>query len=1036
MPPISFTLPLLLLGGSPEFLEDRFEMPEGFRIYKVAGRDLCGGSYDIAFDGEGRLLVGDGKQVRRLEDRDGDATYDRSAVIARGLGPRGPQGLLVVGDRLFAVGGDGIQLFEGYASGGELRHRGRIGARFNTGGDHAAHTILRGHDDYLYFITGDGGGTGGRKHITEESSPALAERACSVFRISPEGRRWECVGTGGRNAPNLGMNALGDLFSLDSDMEWHVDLPWWRPVRLNHWLAGGDQGWQGVGAYPPYFIDCLAGIHDVGRGSPDWGVFYEHHSFPERYRDAYFVCDYRSKSATSGGYTTAGRLFAFFLERRGARWEASMEVFAVPRPGARGADGRIDFAVVDVAVGPDGSLFVSDHGQGIWRIFHDPERRSSTAGPPPIVPRAASRSEPRQPAALLEELLSLPQPQAEWSRRRREEIRNALGGAFAPGLRRIAGDPEEKLERRLRALRYLSPGFEALPERFVEELARDPLAEMRGQAAWLLGIRRRPAEAKLLAARLVDDRDPFVRRRALEALTRNRPPREDLGRLVSRLEDPERIIRYAAMVALSHHPRDAWFDRATAGTGPQARLRALVAADLRGEAPPRERLAREVKALLDEVGVRSSREDRLDLLRVIGRFRRTLEATPPLRQAIAAYVLRGYPDEDRDIRWETTRLVGELRVAAGFPPLVRELERQEDPVTQFHVAQALARLPAGWDDELEGRAVDWFLRQQSGWFTEFQGKGLQFRQFWATVLDEFASRHGAALISRLESIDLGSQIGKAVLERAAQSPEGGERLVALYEAREEAADRRRILEELGRVQSPEVSAFLRREFRRVGDERLRSAALGSLARQPPFRENRPFLEEGLFHEDPAVFRACAVSLSRNPGEPQEDIAQLVLSRMHERRETIRAGERFLVAVSGKRRDGYEPRRDVRRNPSDREREAALGFWKAWFREEFSTAFRPVSEEVVEEKSNEDLRKFILADDSAAGSAERGKKIYVQLCGRCHGGTEKRDKEAVIFGPDLTGVTRRLSPEEHADALVYPSKVVAERFKGVVVQTQG
>src|SRR5687768_7912493 len=91
--------------GAIEFLESRFELPSGFRIYRVATAELSGGSYDLCFDGEGRLLVGDGNAVRRLSDKDRDGIYDGFEVIATGLGPRGPQGLLVDGDRLYAVGG-------------------------------------------------------------------------------------------------------------------------------------------------------------------------------------------------------------------------------------------------------------------------------------------------------------------------------------------------------------------------------------------------------------------------------------------------------------------------------------------------------------------------------------------------------------------------------------------------------------------------------------------------------------------------------------------------------------------------------------------------------------------------------------------------------------------------------------------------------------------------------------------------------------------------------------------------------------------
>ncbi len=223
--------------AQPTNLTDQFDLPRGFHIYRAAGADLSGGSYDLCFDGEGRLLVGDGTAVRRLIDRDNDGVYDGYEVITTDLGPRGPQGLLVWGDRLYAVGGDGLQLFEGYRS-GTLIHRGRLGEKFNTGGDHDLHTVLRGHDGYLYLMAGNGAGIEGRRHITEATSPCLFEREASVFRVSTDGQKWEGIARGGRNPPNLGMNYLGELFSWDSDMEWHVGLPWYRPTRLNHWLIG------------------------------------------------------------------------------------------------------------------------------------------------------------------------------------------------------------------------------------------------------------------------------------------------------------------------------------------------------------------------------------------------------------------------------------------------------------------------------------------------------------------------------------------------------------------------------------------------------------------------------------------------------------------------------------------------------------------------------------------------------------------------------------------------------------------------------
>src|ERR1043165_7697910 len=83
------------LRAAPEFVDNLFELPPGFRIYRAATAELSGGSYALTFDGQGRLLVGDGNAVRRLEDVEGDGVFDRYEVIATGLGWRGPQGLLV-----------------------------------------------------------------------------------------------------------------------------------------------------------------------------------------------------------------------------------------------------------------------------------------------------------------------------------------------------------------------------------------------------------------------------------------------------------------------------------------------------------------------------------------------------------------------------------------------------------------------------------------------------------------------------------------------------------------------------------------------------------------------------------------------------------------------------------------------------------------------------------------------------------------------------------------------------------------------------
>ena len=73
--------------------------------------------------------------------------------------------------------------------------------------------------------------------------------------------------------------------------------------------------------------------------------------------------------------------------------------------------------------------------------------------------------------------------------------------------------------------------------------------------------------------------------------------------------------------------------------------------------------------------------------------------------------------------------------------------------------------------------------------------------------------------------------------------------------------------------------------------------------------------------------------------------------------------------------------------------------------------------------------MILSADLHVGDATRGAKLYERLlCNSCHGGGVTPGQEGRLFGPDLAGATRRLSRPELADAIVYPSKQVADRFK--------
>lgn len=790
------------VSSGPVFLEDQFELPAGFRIYKAATAQESGQSYALTFDGQGRLLVGEGTTLRRLKDENGDGVYDSYETLATGLGGRGPQGILVYGDRLYAVGGDGIQLYEGYNGPGPLRHLGRIGEKLGTGGDHDAHTLLRGFDGYVYFMAGNGSGIGKRKHITEETSPMLFERQASVYRIDPDGKKWECVAAGGRNPPNLGLNYLGDFFSFDSDMEWHVGLPFYRPVRLNHWMVGGDQGWHEVGALPPYSLDTLPGVLDVGRGSPTWGTFYEHNQFPERYRNAFVVCDYRWKSATSGNYNSVGRLVSFFLRPDGSRWRAEAETFVRPKPGAKDPAGKpIDFALVDAQVGPDGSLFITDHNQGIWRLVYDPQKRPAA---PPIAPAFAAL--PSGSSGLLTVLLTLPQPGSERTRLREEEIKKALGEWEKP-LANAVFDASLPVGQRLRAVRLLSPNFSSLPSGFLEGLAQSSEFELRGQAAWLIGIRRNEGDYPLLR-RLLGSESLFVRRKCVEAMTQIRSSLivPDLIRLLS---DPDRALAYGAMMALTHYPADQWFPQVAEQGNFTATLRGLTALYTKEERPAVQKVGELFARLVKSAP--ATAQEQLDLMRSLDLYRGSIEQDQPLKTRVAQLVAEGFPSEDGRVTWEKARLIGSFQVTAAIPSLLKLLETDKDEVHQFHYAQNLAALKSGWDEAEEKRFLGWMLAAQQGWFADRNGKGVQFPDFWMTVLNDFGANHPDALIRAASSVRMEGPLGGILLNQVEQRQPGFDTLAALYRGTTHQPSKARLLKLIAKSAEPRAAAFVRSE---------------------------------------------------------------------------------------------------------------------------------------------------------------------------------------------------------------------------------
>jgi len=227
--------------------------------------------------------------------------------------------------------------------------------RLYPGWEHSAHTIVLTEDGQgLYLVSGNhsrvpDGVTSVQPEVWGEDAliPPLPDpRGHAVgigppggwiCRISPDGSDWKMVAMGFRNSVDLAINRHGELFTADSDLEFDIGSPWYRPTRVNHVTSGAEFGWRtGSAKWPDHYPDSLGSVVDLGPGSPT-GITFGHGSgFPERYQDTLFVADW-----------TFGSIYAIDLEDAGASYRGTKSVFLSGTP----------LNITAMRFGPDGHLY-------------------------------------------------------------------------------------------------------------------------------------------------------------------------------------------------------------------------------------------------------------------------------------------------------------------------------------------------------------------------------------------------------------------------------------------------------------------------------------------------------------------------------------------------------------------------------------------------------------------------------------------------------------------------------------------------------
>jgi glucose/arabinose dehydrogenase len=340
----------------------KLKVPPGFAIDVFA--DKVGSVRFMAIDPAGTLLVSEPSagRVLALPDKNGRGKADSVQTVVTGLDQ--PHGLAFHEGALYVAETSRVQRFA-YDPATMKATQPTLLSRLPAGGGHWTRTVVFGPDGLMYVSVGSS------CNVCRESD----KRRAAVLRFNADGSGETIFASGLRNAVGLAFHPTsGVLWATVNERDWRGDdVP---PDYVTEIREGAAHGWPDCMTVRGRVIADTSfakgatcdkvtppTVEIQAHSAPIGLAFYTGTQFPEEYRGSLFVA-YRgswNRSLPTGYKIVRLRL------RDGQ--PPAVEDFATGWLEGTSAWGR----PVDLVVGRDGALYLSDQGAGrIYRITHRP----------------------------------------------------------------------------------------------------------------------------------------------------------------------------------------------------------------------------------------------------------------------------------------------------------------------------------------------------------------------------------------------------------------------------------------------------------------------------------------------------------------------------------------------------------------------------------------------------------------------------------------------------------------------------------------